>query len=127
MSDYRGNIKHAVHVSCKSQIHTSCVASAAGVGRVPQVHLTCLPAQQPFLPNRSSSPIDQTIRFSIGQFGHHTKPSLTGTLFKHIGQDHLFSPLSSPQRTYLRCESVCMKTERKMSPAGTAELQTCPN
>jgi hypothetical protein len=24
MSDYRGTIKHAVHISCKSQIHTSC-------------------------------------------------------------------------------------------------------
>jgi hypothetical protein len=23
MSDYRGTIKHAAHVSCKSQIHTS--------------------------------------------------------------------------------------------------------
>jgi hypothetical protein len=37
MSDYSGTIKHAVHVSCKSRIHTSCVASPEGIKRVPLV------------------------------------------------------------------------------------------
>jgi hypothetical protein len=41
MSDYRGTIKHAVHVSCKSQIHTTRVASAEGIGRVPHTPISC--------------------------------------------------------------------------------------
>jgi hypothetical protein len=31
MSDYRGTIKHAAHVSCKSRIHTSRVDALASV------------------------------------------------------------------------------------------------
>jgi hypothetical protein len=36
MSDYRGTIKHAVQVSCKSQIHTSCARNRTGNPRSPQ-------------------------------------------------------------------------------------------
>jgi hypothetical protein len=31
MSDYSGTIKHPLHVTCKSQNHTSCVASTGGI------------------------------------------------------------------------------------------------
>lgn len=91
MSDYSGTIKHALHDTCKSQIHTSCVASAEGIRRgkagepdgCPTCALAYVGRKRCAQPPQSLCPIDhrtvsiRQLDFSIGQSGHHRKPLQT--------------------------------------------------